>query len=70
MKVDPKRWEERELWELEGTGIYVRAQTPDGGWESVDIVYLDKDSLEGWLKELCREDLIRLVERLLQHEEV
>lgn len=68
MKVDPNRWKEKELWELEGTGVYVRAQTPDGKRESVDIVYLDGKSLEEWLKDLSREELIRLIKRLLQHE--
>jgi len=67
MKVDPNRWEEKELWELKSTGIYVRAQTPGSGWESVDIIYLSEESLEEWLEGLSREELIRLVKLLLQH---
>jgi len=67
MKVDPDRWEERELWALESLGVCVRAQTPEGRNESVDIVYLDEESLEEWLKGLSREDLIRLIKKLLQH---
>ena len=39
MKVDPNRWKDKVLWEVYGdTGVYVRAQTPDGKWESVDTV--------------------------------
>ena len=69
MKVDPNRWKDKVLWEVYGdTGVYVRAQTPDGKWESVDIVFLDKESLEGWLEGLTKEELIRLVKILLQHE--
>jgi hypothetical protein len=49
MKVDPKRWAKRE--ELDGqTRIYVRAQTPDGKWHSVDIALLDHASLLQWLR--------------------
>jgi len=68
MRVDPNRWKEKELWELESTGIYVRAQTPDSEWESVDIIYLSEDSLEKWLESLSREELIRLVKLLLRYE--
>ena len=32
------------------TGIFVRAQNSVGGWESVDIVELEKESLLAWLK--------------------
>ena len=70
MKIDPNRWEDKVLWEVNGgTGIYVRAQAPDGKWKSVDIVFLDKESLEEWLEGLTKEGLIRLVKILLQHGE-
>ena len=68
MKIDPHRWKDKELWELDSPRIYVRAQTPEGRWESVDIIFLDKESLEKWLKKLEKEELIRLVKILLQHE--
>ncbi len=43
LKTDPKRTGEP-------TGIYVRAQRPDGSWDSVDIYELDKESLLTWLE--------------------
>ena len=69
MKIDPHRWKDKELWELDSPGIYVRAQTPEGRWESVDIIFLDEESLEEWLKKLGKEELIHLVKILLQHED-
>ena len=42
-RVDPRRID------YPGTGIYVRARHPDTGWESVDISWLDRDSLRRWL---------------------
>ena len=32
------------------TGIYVRAQLPDGSWAAADVATLDKDSLYRWLR--------------------
>lgn len=32
------------------TGIYVRAQSPDGGYVSADIVELERESLARWLR--------------------
>jgi hypothetical protein len=32
------------------SGIFVRAKTPDGKWDSVDIVFLDGESLHAWLR--------------------
>jgi hypothetical protein len=32
------------------TGIYVRAQLPDGKWVAADVATLDKDSLCRWLR--------------------
>ena len=47
-KVDLSRW---GTLQCDGaTGIYVRAQTPDGRWVSVDIAELDKPSLNAFLK--------------------
>lgn len=34
----------------EATGIYVRAQRPDGTWDNADIAELDADSLLTWLR--------------------
>lgn len=34
----------------EATGIYVRAQRPDGTWDDADIAELDADSLLTWLR--------------------
>ncbi len=69
IKVDSKRWREKELWEeCCSTGVYVRAQTPEK-WETVDIVFLTKESLENWLRKHNKDELIRLVKILLQHEE-
>ena len=36
--------------DLPQTGIYVRASTPEGVWDSVDIALLQKPSLLRWLK--------------------
>lgn len=44
LKTDPKREN------IEGTDIYVRAETSSGEWKSVDVVQLDKQSLLTWLK--------------------
>ena len=35
---------------LGGTGIYVRAKFPEGGWGNVDIRDLDAESLLRWLR--------------------
>jgi hypothetical protein len=32
------------------TGIFVRAQTPDGKWVNADIAQLDEESLTKWLR--------------------
>ena len=52
MNVMKERWECRELIEISGgcTGIFVRAQLPDETWDSVDIAFLEKESLIEWLK--------------------
>ncbi|MBN3951944.1 MAG: hypothetical protein HWQ38_37960 [Nostoc sp. NMS7] len=50
LKIDPNRWAIQEQWQ--GTHIYVRAQHPDGGWETVEISLLDKPSLLSWLKSM------------------
>lgn len=52
LKIDPERFEEQDgdPESFPATGIYVRAQFPDGQWSSVDIYCLTKDSLLGWLK--------------------
>ena len=68
MRVDPKRWKEKELWKCCSTGVYIKAQTPEG-WEAVDIIFLAKESLESWLRKWEKDELIRLVKILLQHEE-
>ncbi len=31
------------------TGVYVRAQNPDGSWASADIAHLTRESLIAWL---------------------
>jgi hypothetical protein len=48
LKVDNKRYENL-IDPINNTGIWVRALRNDK-WESVDIVFLDKDSLLSWLK--------------------
>lgn len=40
MKIDPKR-----IGQWGESGIFVRAQDPDGKWGSFDLVELDKESL-------------------------
>ena len=47
LKVDASRLKE---YENSRTGIYVRAQLPDGDWDSVDIVHLTSESLLEWLR--------------------
>jgi hypothetical protein len=49
LSVDPARWPEKEP-ARHVTGIYVRASVPDGGFDSVDIWCLDRDSLMRWLR--------------------
>lgn len=48
-----------------GTGIFVRAQMPDGTWSSVDIVCLTRDSVWHWLsehgEEFCRNTVMQLL---------
>ncbi|MHC5779318.1 hypothetical protein [Nostoc sp.] len=56
LKIDPERWVNQEDWQ--GTRIYVRAQHPDGGWETVEITLLDKPSLLSWLKSAGGENRI------------
>lgn len=46
LMIDPNRIQEGYL----ETGIYVRAKTVEGKWDSVDISALDKPSLIVWLK--------------------
>jgi hypothetical protein len=47
LRYDP----ERNFPPLAGaTGIYVRAQRPDGRWDNADIAELDRDSLLAWLR--------------------
>jgi hypothetical protein len=48
--IDAERWKEKEYWNLVETGIYVRAKSPEGKWESVDINLLDATSLLHWLR--------------------
>lgn len=43
--IDPSR----VINAIGDTGIYVRAQNSDGGFESVDIAVLTKESLLTWL---------------------
>jgi hypothetical protein len=46
--INPERWADKE--EVVYTGIYVRALSPEGKYESVDIYQLDKASLLNWLR--------------------
>ena len=54
MKVDPRRWQmvrdNPDIRHGYETGICVRAKLPNGKIDSVDIAYLDKDSLKRWLR--------------------
>lgn len=45
LKVDPARLEADDA-----TGVYIRAQSPDGKWGSYDMAQLDKSSLLTWLR--------------------
>jgi hypothetical protein len=52
-RIDASLWQQQHSPDarmLIVTGIYVRAMRPDGGYESVDLAYLDAPSLLGWLK--------------------
>ena len=49
LKINAERWAKKERFE-HATGIFIRALSPEGKWESVDIVFLDKSSLLEWLK--------------------
>jgi hypothetical protein len=44
LTIDPKRMD------MPPTGIFVRAQTPDGYYGSYDISQLDAASLQRWLR--------------------
>lgn len=48
LKVDPSRWEDKKAHGL--TGIFVRAQDPNGKWVNADICQLTAESLLAWLK--------------------
>lgn len=45
LKSDPKR-----AGFADATGIYIRAQRPDGTWDAIDIAELDKESLLTFLR--------------------
>lgn len=45
LKIDPQRDAE------DPTGIYVRAQHPDGKWDSVDLSNLTRQSVVDWLED-------------------
>ena len=45
LKADPDRVDK-----YSDTGIYVRAKTPEGKWDAVDIAELDLPSLKAWLR--------------------
>jgi hypothetical protein len=47
LKVDPQRY--RDYMDM--TGIPVRAQMPDGKWQSVDLATLTPESITEWFKE-------------------
>jgi hypothetical protein len=49
LTFDKDRWEAGEEVYLP-TGIYIRAKTPNGKYDTGDISMLDKDSLLVWLK--------------------
>jgi hypothetical protein len=61
--IDPARQNER----ME-TGFFVRAKLPNGAWESVDIVKLDRASLWLWLTSLTPDGARRTVLALLGHD--
>lgn len=48
LTISQERFEDKDAWGH--TGIYVRAKHKNGGWESVDIVLLEKESLLEWLR--------------------
>lgn len=45
--VNKDRLEEK--WR-DSTGIYIRAQLPDGKWVSADLIQLEPESLLKWLR--------------------
>lgn len=65
LKVDPARDELH-------TGIFVRAKNAEGGWDSVDIAELDRDSLHAWLRSRGGENLWaeNCVMQLLGHDQL
>jgi len=50
LRVDETRWEAQERAQAPSTGIFVRAQTPEGRMVPVDIWMLDRKSLLTWLR--------------------
>ena len=65
LKVNPSRWQVKDLWKFPRTGILVHAQTPEGKEELADLVFLDEKSLEKHLQEWDKAKLISLIKRLL-----
>lgn len=49
-KIDAARWFKRDVHGEDPTGISVRATSPDGSTESVDIFFLELPSLKAWLR--------------------
>jgi len=47
LSIDPIRLRDKKIWG--DTGIFIRAKTPEGKWDSVDIVLLDSKSLKEFL---------------------
>lgn len=49
--MDPDRWDFHNDDDSPTTDIYVLARRPPTGeWDSVDIVFLDRESLMHWLR--------------------
>ncbi len=55
--IDPTRVAAIKAQGADGTGIYVRAKTQDGAWDSVDILALDRESLLHWLRSHDKYDI-------------
>ena len=63
LTVDTKRFD--DVPDGINTGYYVRAWNPDAKkWESTDIIYLTRESLNRWLGKYDKHEIIGIIEKL------
>jgi hypothetical protein len=63
LQIDSERWGEFNKWDGI-SGVYVRAKTPEGSYESVDVCFLDDESLIVWLSKYDESEIRSMVKLL------